>query len=93
MPLGGVKPVGQGPAITALVLGILGILLLLVNLIPFVGSFIELVVVIPGLIFAFIGLRRATGKGMAIAGLIMCVIGLLIAVLFIVIYAVAFARH
>jgi hypothetical protein len=93
MPLGGVKPRGQGPAITALVLGILGILLLLVNLIPFVGSFIELVVVIPGLIFAFIGLRRATGKGMAIAGLIMCVIGLLIAVLFIVIYAVAFARH
>jgi hypothetical protein len=70
---------GNGFAITALVLGILSLLFCWAN-------FIDAVFVIPAVIFAIIGISasktRGTGKGMAIAGLITAIVGLVLASIF-----------
>ena len=71
-----VKPQGGlGPAITGLVLGIIGIPL---NFIPFLNLIVGLPVSVIGLIFSIVGMRRINGRGIAIAGLVLCIIGLLI---------------
>ncbi|MCW2595731.1 MAG: hypothetical protein JWP39_1619 [Jatrophihabitans sp.] len=70
---------GNGKSVTALVLGILSIVM-------FWTSIFDGVLVIIALIFGFIGLseansRRTSGKGMAIAGLICAAVGAVLAII------------
>ena len=68
-------------AITGFVMGIISILLLC----TFYGSFINLIVGGLGITFSAIGRKSSTSRGLAIAGLIMSIIGVVISVLFVVI--------
>ena len=65
-----VHPVGEGKAITALILGIIG---LIAWIIPLFG----LPVTVIGLIMGILGMF-GTKRGMAIAGFVMCIIGLML---------------
>lgn len=66
--------------IASMVLGILGLLL---SFVPCVGMY-GLVFTVPGIIFGALGIKKAakagTGKGMAIAGLVMGIVGTAIAI-------------
>ena len=66
-----------GMSVTALVLGIVGLVAS-----PFpIGSYVAILLAILAVIFGIIGLRRRAGKGMAIAGLILGGLALLVSIL------------
>lgn len=61
----------NGPGIASLVLGIIGVM---VFWFPFVGFPISIV----GLILAAVGMKRIDGKGFAVAGLVLSIIGVIL---------------
>ena len=72
---------GNGPAVTALVLGILGLLL---AFIPFLGVILGILLGLVAVIFGAVGLGRSKdpyrgGKGMAIAGIVLGVLAIIVA--------------
>jgi len=66
---------GNGLALTGMILGI-------VSVISFLIGFISLPAGIAGVVFSIFGMRRAkatgTGRGMAIAGLVLSILGLIL---------------
>ncbi|MFD1206860.1 MULTISPECIES: DUF4190 domain-containing protein [Sporosarcina] len=69
------NPQTNGMAVTSLVLGILGIVLNLIFILPyFLGAM--------AIIFGFIGTKNSNGKSMAVAGIILGAITLLLKFLF-----------
>jgi len=72
MPYGGYRTEQtNGPGIASLVLGIIGVIIFWV---PFVGLPVSVV----GLALAAVGMRRIDGKGFAIAGLVLSIIGVIL---------------
>lgn len=61
----------NGPGIASLVLGIIGVIIFWV---PFVGLPVSVV----GLALAAVGMKRMDGKGFAVAGLVLSIIGVII---------------
>src|SRR6202030_1373950 len=71
-PYGGYRPAQtNGPGIASLVLGIIGVIIFWV---PFVGLPVSIV----GLALAAVGMKRIDGKGFAIAGLVLSIIGVIL---------------
>jgi hypothetical protein len=72
----------NGFAVTGLILGIVSILLCFLN-------FLDLVLIIPGIVFASLGINRSrrtgTGKGMAIAGLVCSVVAIIAATVILIV--------
>ncbi len=69
---GGYRPAQtNGPGIASLILGIVG---LAIFWIPFVGLPVSIV----GLIVAAVGMKRLDGKGFAVAGLVLSIIGIIL---------------
>ena len=64
----------MGKSITSLVLGIVG---LLAWLIPLFGAPITIV----GVVLGIKGMAKPEGKGMAIAGVVLCIIGLVLTII------------
>lgn len=74
MPYGGYRATQtNGPGIASMVLGIIGVLM-------FWFPFIGLPVSVIGLILAAVGMKRTDGKGFAVAGLVLTIIGLVLTV-------------
>lgn len=72
MPYGGYRATQtNGPGIASMVLGIIGVLM-------FWFAFVGFPVSIVGLILAAIGMKRIDGKGFAIAGLVLSIIGVVV---------------
>jgi hypothetical protein len=72
VPYGGYRPVQtNGPGIASLVLGIIGVVIFWV---PFVGLPVSIV----GLALAAVGMKRIDGKGFAVAGLVLSIIGVIL---------------
>ena len=69
------RPATNGLAIAALVLGILGVVLNIIPLIPYGFGFLAI-------IFGVIGMNKPVGKGMAISGLILGIITFSMKILF-----------
>jgi hypothetical protein len=90
MPSAPAKPQGLGPAITGLILGIIGIPL---NIIPGVNFIAGVWISIIGLIFSVIGMRRVNGRGIAIAGLVLCIVGILITGFYVFVIGSFFSNH
>ena len=72
---------GNGPAVAALVLGILGLLL---AFIPFLGVILGILLGLLAVIFGAVGVSRSKdqfrgGKGMAIAGIVLGVLAVIVA--------------
>jgi hypothetical protein len=67
-------PKANGPGIASLVLGIIGVLTSVI----IVTFFIGLPVSIAGLVLAVFGMRRTSGKGLAIAGRVLSIIGIVV---------------
>jgi|SRR5579859_6517014 len=73
MPYGGYRATqNNGPGIASMVLGIIGVLTFWF---PFIGLPVSLV----GLVLAAVGMKRIDGKGFAIAGLVLTIIGVILA--------------
>jgi hypothetical protein len=71
-PYAGYRPAqSNGPGIASLVLGIIGVITFWF---PFVGFPISIV----GLVLAAVGMKRLDGKGIAIAGLVLSLIGVVL---------------
>lgn len=68
---------GRGPAITSLVLGIIG---LVFSFIPVCGAPIAVILGIIGAIMGGVGLKSRTAHGMAVAGLVMSILALVISI-------------
>lgn len=66
-----VAPQGNGLAVTALVLGIIG---LVIGWVPIIGWLIGPILALLAIIFGAVGARKPVKKGMAIAGLVMGII-------------------
>lgn len=82
------QPPRNGLGLTGFVLGLVGLLL---SFIPFVGI-IAWPLVIVGLVLSIVGVARAskgiaTNKGMAIAGVVLSVLGLVVCVLYVAVFA------
>ena len=64
---------------------VLGIVAVVFAFIPFVGAFIAIPCAVVGLPLAGVGLKRkmdaGEGRGMAIAGIVTCIAGLILAIL------------
>ena len=72
MPYGGYRAIQtNGPGIASMVLGIIGVIM-------FWFPFIGLPVSIVGLVLASVGMKRIDGKGFAVAGLVLTIIGLVL---------------
>jgi hypothetical protein len=67
-------PQTNGPGIASLVLGIIGV----ITSVLIVTFFIGLPVSIVGLVLAVVGMRRNSGKGLARAGRVLSIIGIVI---------------
>jgi hypothetical protein len=89
MPSG---PPSNGLATTGFVCGLVG---LIICLIPF-GIFFGGIVAVIGIVFGFLGRSRArevgTGRGMATAGSVLGVVGLIVGVLWLVVFGSIFNR-
>ena len=72
VPFGGYGPQqANGPGIASLVLGIIGVITFWF---PFVGFIISIV----GLVLASAGMKRLEGRGFAVAGLVLTIIGVVL---------------
>lgn len=80
----------RGLAITGFILGIISIFLWI--LFNGVGLFLDIVVSILGIIFSSLGMRSTTLRGLAIAGLVLSIIGAVIVVVILII-AITYARY
>ncbi|MBB4826196.1 Sec-independent protein secretion pathway component TatC [Sporosarcina luteola] len=69
------RPESNGLAIAALVLGIIGVVLNFIIIIPYFLSILAI-------IFGSVGLKKTYGRGMAIAGIILGSVGLLMKICF-----------
>ena len=73
MPYGGYRATQtNGPGIAGMVLGIIGVL-------TFWFPFVGLAVSIIGLVLSSVGMKRIDGKGFAVAGLVLTIIGVVLA--------------
>ena len=86
IPYGGYRATEtNGPGIASMVLGIIGVLMFWF---PFVGLPVSIV----GLVLASIGMKRIDGKGFAVAGLVLTIIGTVLT-LCIAGYAISYRVH
>ena len=74
---------GNGLALTAMITGIIGLILAFIPLIGFLSWIICPIAAILG----FIALGKSTGKGMAITGIITGILGVLVCIAWITIFA------
>ena len=86
-----VPPVGSGLAITGMVLGIVALICvtLLFCCVGIWGSFVALPLSVAGLIVSIIALKKGQDRGMSIAGIVCCVVALLLSSIFMLLSIVA----
>lgn len=79
----------KGQAVMGFIVGLVGFILLFLSWIPVLG-FINLVLLILGIIFSTLGMKSTTSRGLAIAGLVLSIIGLVIVgiILIVVVYVI-----
>jgi phosphotransferase system glucose/maltose/N-acetylglucosamine-specific IIC component len=91
MPIYSYTPPGNpnGQAIASLVLGIVSIVCLPTSY--FGGAYIGAITGILGIVFAAVGMNKVNGRGLAIAGLVLSIIGTIISLCIVAILLSLFA--
>lgn len=79
---------GAGPALTSLVLGIIGAVLGLLVSWTVCLSFMPIILGIVGFIMGILGFKSKTRHGMAVAGFILSIVAVAIPIAFFIVYAV-----
>ncbi|MGJ0203087.1 DUF4190 domain-containing protein [Leucobacter sp. gxy201] len=92
-PYGPAPAASKGLAITALILGIVGVVGgLIFGWLPFVGGIITILVGAAAVVLGFIALNKRQSKGMSLTGLIMGGVAVLIGIASIVLWSIAFSQ-
>jgi hypothetical protein len=76
----------RGQAITGFILGLISLILWVI---PGIGGFLDILLGILGLIFSVLGLKSTTSRGLAVAGLVLSIIGLAITAIVVIIFLAA----
>lgn len=84
----------NGAAVAAMVLGIVGVVLCWIPFIDFVAAIVGILAIVFGVVGSGRANRIGTGKGMAIAGIVLGIIAVAITVLFVVlVYGALIGLH